>query len=234
MEKIVAALWVPEGQPQAAFNAALLERLPDALRGAGASRIRINLRDEAVASGAQHIQRWQDPQQDAVLQFWLPSANPRFFAAAEAALAAVSGRFAAWLVAESTIIPNTAHPPAPGERTPGWSQATFLAFRPDLASEQADAHWRDHHTTVAIETQANFEYVQNRVVRPLTSDAPAYDAFVEECFPSEALTDSTAFFDAVGDEAKFQANLATMMDSCGGFIDFARIDVIPTSQHDFA
>lgn len=233
MEKIVAALWMPEGADGTAYNVALRERLPAALRAAGASRIRLNLRDEAVVPGAQHIQRWQDPQQDAVVQFWLPAANPRFFAAAETALAAVSGRVAAWLVTESTIIANTAHQPAPGERTPGWSQATFLAFRPDLAPEQADAHWRDHHTRVAIETQANFEYVQHRVVRPLTPDAPAYDAFVEECFPTEALTDPHAFFDARGEEAKFQANLATMMASCGGFIDFARIDVIPTSQYDF-
>ena len=223
MEKVVAALWEPD--------AALRERLPDALRATGASRIRLNLRDADVAAGAGHVQRWREP--DAVAQFWVASANPRFFAAAEAALAQASGHFAAWLVAESTIIANTAHPPVSGERTWGWSQATFLAFRPDLATEAADAHWRTHHTKVAIETQANFEYVQNRVVRALTPDAPAYDAFVEECFPAETLTDPRAFFDAVGDEAKYQANLAIMMDSCAGFIDFARIDVIPTSQYDF-
>jgi hypothetical protein len=223
MEKVIAALWAPAAD--------LRERLPAALRAAGASRIRLNLRDADVEAGAGHVQRWQEP--DAVAQFWLASANPRFFAAAEEALAEASGRFAAWLVAESTIIANTAHPPRPGERTSGWSQATFLAFRPDLSPEAADQHWRTHHTTVAIETQANFEYVQNRVVRALTPDAPAYDAFVEECFPREALTDPHAFFNAVGDEAKYQANLATMMDSCAGFIDFARIDVIPTSQYDF-
>lgn len=223
MEKVAAALWAPAAD--------LRERLPDALRAAGALRIRLNLRDAAVEAGAGHVQRWQEP--DAVAQFWLASANPRFFAAAEAALTEAGARFAAWLVAESTIIANTAHPPASGERTWGWSQATFLAFRSDLTPEAADAHWRTHHTTVAIETQANFEYVQNRVVRALTPDAPAYDAFVEECFSTEALTDVRAFFDAVGDEAKYQANLATMMESCAGFIDFARIDVIPTSQYDF-
>lgn len=223
MEKVVAALWAPE--------TALRERLPGALRAAGAARIRLNLRDDAVAAGGGHVQRWQEP--DAVAQFWLASSNPRFFAPVASALGEASGRFAAWLVAESTIIANTAHPPQPGARTWGWSQATFLAFRPDLSPEAADAHWRTHHTTVAIETQANFEYVQNRVVRALTPDAPAYDAFVEECFPPEALTDPKAFFDAVGDDAKHQANLATMMESCAAFIDFARIDVIPTSQYDF-
>ena len=46
------------------------------------------------------------------------------------------------------------------------------------------------------------------------------------------MTNPQAFYDAVGDEPKFQANLATMMDSCGRFIDFTRIDIIPTSQFD--
>lgn len=232
MEKIVAALWAPASADRTEYATGLLGNLPAKLRAGGATRIRLNLRDAAVEAGAGHVQRWQGP--DAVAQFWLPSANPRFFADAANASAAASEHFAAWLVAESTVIANAAHPPPKGERTWGWSQATFLAFRPDLDPAQADAHWRTHHTRVAIETQANFEYVQNRMVRALTPEAPAYDAFVEECFPAEALSDPQAFFDAVGDEAKYQANLATMMESCGAFIDFARIDVIPTSQYDFA
>jgi hypothetical protein len=229
MEKVVAALW-SSGQDLAGFNSAILQRLVPALRNAGASRLRLNLRDAAVDPAAGLTQRWQEP--DGVVQFWLPAANPGFFASAGSALSAAAKLHAAWLMTEATIIPNSAHPPTPGERTWGWSQATFLAFRPDLAPEAADAHWRTHHTTVAVETQANFEYVQNRVVRALTADAPAYDAFIEECFPAKAMTDPAAFFDAVGDDAKYQANLAKMMDSCGSFIDFSRIDVIPTSQYD--
>jgi hypothetical protein len=68
----------------------------------------------------------------------------------------------------------------------------------------------------------------------LTEGAPEYHAFVEECFPMEALSDPFAFFDAVGDPAKFEANLNVMMDSCGRFIQFGKIDIIPTSQYDFA
>lgn len=233
MEKIVAALWAPAGSSRAAFNAELLERLPSVLHDAGASKVRLNVRDDHVAAGEAHIQRWQEPQQDAVVQFWLPSANPVFFARADAALASVSTHHAAWAACESTVIANTAHPPSPGERTWGWSQATFLAFRTDLPAQAAEDHWRTHHTAVAIETQANFEYIQNRLVRPLTDATPEYDAFIEECFPMAALDDPQAFFDATGEEARCQANLATMMDSCGRFIDFARIDVIPTSQYDY-
>ncbi len=226
MEKIVCALWGVD-------SVAMLADLPDALKAAGASGIRINLRDKEVAAGAALIQKWQDPQQEAVLQYWLPSANAIFRADADRAIAAHCGRFAAWLVAESTIIANHEHPPVSGQRTWGWSQASFINFRNDLDRMEAMNVWHSHHTRVAIDTQSNFEYVQNLVVCPLTDGAPEYDAFVEECFPVGALNDPHAFFDAVGDPAKFEANLDSMMDSCGRFIQFGRIDIIPTSQYDF-
>lgn len=231
MEKIICALWA-DGDATA-FNARLLNNLPELLRAAGASLIRINLRDEAVEPGAALIQQWQQPQQDAIVQFWLPSANALFRAEVDAILASHSARFAAWLVAESTIIPNQVRPSQKGERTWGWSQASFINFREDLDRAEAIKVWHSHHTRVAIETQSNFEYVQNLIVRPLTEGAPDYDAFVEECFPLGALTDPHVFFDAAGDEPKFRTNLDTMMDSCGRFIQFGRIDIIPTSQYDF-
>lgn len=234
MEKVICALWRKDGENRAAFNARLRDSLPAALATAGASGVRINLRDAAVAPADGLVQQWQSPQQDAVVQFWLPSANARFRGKVDAVLADHCARFAAWLVAESTIIANASHPPTPGERSFGWSQASFISFRPDMTHAAAVEHWHGHHTRIAIETQANFEYVQNIVVRPLTSDAPAYDAFVEECFAPEAMTDPAAFFDAVGDPAKFDANLAAMMASCAAFIDFTQIDIIPTSQYDFA
>jgi EthD domain len=226
MEKIVCALWGVD-------SVAMLADLPDALKAAGASGIRINIRDEEVAAGAALIQMWQEPQQEAVVQYWLPSANAIFRTDADRAIAAHCGRFAAWLVAESTIIANHEHPPVSGQRTWGWSQASFINFRNDLDRMEAMNVWHSHHTRVAIDTQSNFEYVQNLVVCPLTDGAPEYDAFVEECFPVGALNDPHAFFDAVGDPAKFEANLDSMMDSCGRFIQFGRIDIIPTSQYDF-
>ncbi|ABP64521.1 hypothetical protein Saro_3662 (plasmid) [Novosphingobium aromaticivorans DSM 12444] len=247
MEKVIAALWAPEGESREDFAARILATLPGALVAAGASGVRINVRDATVAPGEGLVQQWQAPQQAAVAQFWMPSANARFRGPVDAALAQHSARFEAWLVCESTIIPNDLHPvsaPSPEKVSPGkpllperawgWSQASFISFRPDLTREAAIAHWHSHHTRVAIETQDNFEYVQNLVVRPLTDTAPRYDAFVEECFPLEALDNPEAFFDAVGKPEKLAENLATMMESCNGFIDFTRIDIVPTSQFDFA
>ncbi len=234
MEKLICALWAPDGVSRADYAEQLKGALPAALKEAGASGIRLNVRDATVEPAAPLLQTWQQPQQDAIVQFWLPTANAHFRGPIDAILAAHSGRFELWVVAESTIIPNRDHAPQAGSRTWGWSQASFISFRPDMSWDDAVAHWHRHHTRVAIDTQANFEYVQNIIVRALTPNAPDYDAFVEECFTPEAMTNSPAFFDAVGDDEKFARNTKDMADSCAGFIDFSRIDIIPTSQFDFA
>src|SRR5690606_39025142 len=107
-----------------------------------------NLPDAVVAPADPLIQVWQAPQQDAVLQFWMPSTHPIFFDSVAAVLADHSSRHAAWLVLESTIITNQDHPPKSGERTYGWSQMAFLNFREDIAKADALQHWQDHHTQV--------------------------------------------------------------------------------------
>jgi hypothetical protein len=233
MEKVICALWKPESEDRDAFNARILSDLPAQLETAGASSVRINLEDAITDTGAALRQTRGAPQHHATIQFWMPSANAIFRSDVDAVLSAAGDRFAAWLVLESTILPNKDHAPDKGARNWGWAQMAFLT-RPDrLTFDQWLAIWQDHHTRVAIETQSNFEYVQNIVIRALTPDAPPYAAIVEECFPESALSDPFVFFDAVGDPDKFNANLATMMDSCDRFIDRGTIDVIPTSQYNF-
>ena len=235
MEKIVAALWKPDARSAADFNAALLGPLAAELQAASAQHVRLNLQDETVAAGAKLQQINTRPQMNAIAQFWLPSANARFRADVDAALTRHSARVAAWIAVESTIIPNADHPPVRGMRTWGFSQSTFLGLPPRLSHDEWRRIWQTTHTKVAIETQANFEYVQHVLVQPLhdesqDSGGPSFTGFVEECFPIEALSDPQVFFDAVGKPAKFDANLAAMMESCGRFIDFDRIDVLITSQ----
>ena len=233
MEKLVCLIWRHSAEERAAFNARLLAHLPPALATAGASGLRINLEDEIAAKGAHLRQSRGDVQHDAVVQFWLPSANALFRVEVDAALTAQGARWCGWVVAESTIIANSAHSAVAGKRTAGWSQMAFLVRPERLSHEQWLAAWQDRHTLVAIETQSNFEYVQNLIVRPLMAGCPPYAAVVEECFPEAALTDPLVFFDAVGDPAKFRANLDRMMASCDAFIDRGTIDVIPTGQYTF-
>lgn len=233
MEKVICLLWHPDGADKDAWHADLRARLPGALAGAGASGIRLNLDDAAVAPAAGlRQQRAGHRQHDAAVQFWLPSANGLFRSAVDAALDSVARSWCGWVVCESTIIANTRHPAQPGARTEGWSQMAFLTLPARLSHGEWLADWQDRHTKVAVETQSNFEYVQNLVVRPLpgraAANAPPYVAIVEECFPAAAMTDPTVFF---GGAESFEANLATMMDSVGRFIDAGTIDVIPTSQY---
>lgn len=233
MEKVICLLWNGDAAERAAFSARVLERLPVALEAAGARQIRINLED-AISARGEHLRQTRGARQhDAVVQFWLPSANALFRSAIDAVLNNASLRWCGWVVAESTIIANTAHPAKVGQRTAGWAQMAFLVVPEHLTHAEWLALWQDRHTQVAIETQANFEYVQNLVVRPLTTDVPPYAAIVEECFPVAALSDPFCFFDAKGDPDRFKANLDRMMESCDRFIARGTIDVIPTGQYTF-
>ena len=171
------------------------------------------------------------PQMQGLLSLWVDSAIARFRRPFDELVEPAAGRMAAYLVTESVPIRNTRHPAVPGERTAGFAQLAFLKRPPRLTHAAWLDTWHNHHTPVAIDTQDNFEYVQNVIVRALSHAAPVLDAVVEECFPAAAMTSPHAFFDAVGDDARLQRHVQAMMDSCHRFIDFDAIDVVPTSQY---
>ena len=231
MEKVIYALWKDSAEDGARFTARLLGDIASRLDGQ-AHAVRINVQDDNVATGTSPRMTSTRPQMDAVVQLWLPSANDPERAAVDAIIADAAPRHAAWLASESTIIANTMHPPAPGARTEGFSQIVFLGLPPRLSWDAWRDAWQRQHSAVAVDTQSNFEYVQNLIVRPLSYGAPAYVAMVEECFPAAALTDEAVYFDAAGDAARLAENQRLMMESCARFIDFDRIDCIPTSQFD--
>lgn len=227
MEKLFCILWGAE-------PGKLLTSAAQELSDAGATNIRVNVRDDDVAAGSGLIQSRGESLPGAAMQFWLPSSNAIFRGPFDAIINEYCDSFDSWLVAESQIIPNEKHPPVAGQRTDDFAQLAFLTLPPDSDWEVWRKVWRDGHTQVAIDTQSNFEYLQNLVIEPLTDSAPPYIAIVEECFPIEALTDPLVFFDALGDQGKFDRNLAAMMESCARFIAPGSIDVFPTSQYSFA
>jgi hypothetical protein len=225
MEKIIYLLW---RDPAIGADA-----IAGTLREAGARHVRLNFDDADVVPAANSRQSVLKPPPNALAQVWVDSAIDQFRKPLDAAIARLSTRHAAYLVTESQPLHNRKHPPERGARTHGFAQVAILR-RPERLGVAAWLDtWHNYHTTVAIETQSTFEYVQNVVVRALSADAPAIDAIVEECFPPAAMTDFKTFFDAPGDEAKFKRNLQRMMESVNRFIDQGTIDVIPTSQYDF-
>lgn len=234
MEKVIYALWARGGEERAALNARLMgDAAPALLARPDVRGCRLNLQDLAtVRAEPLRLRCPGAAQPDAAVQLWLDASHDSFRAPIDRILEGVAGRIAAWSVISSTIIRNVARLPAPGSRTEGWSQLCFLK-RPDHLDHAAWCHnWQDLHTQVAIETQANFEYVQNLIARTLLPGPQDYAAIVEECFPEQAMDNPHAFFDAVGDDVRFAANTAAMAESCARFIGKDCVDLLPTSQYD--
>ena len=231
MEKVIYVVWRDAATTVDVFGQQLRDVLAPKLKALGVKSLRINVADSAVASASNIWQMHSKPPVEAIVQVWLDSAITLRRAPIDAAVAAVSARHAAYLVTESVPLPNTLHPARNGHRTEGFAQIALFPHLASLTHEQFLQIWQESHTTVAIETQSNFEYVQNRVVRALTPGAPEIHAIIEEGFPAAAMTDPQVFFDAKGDQAKFDRNLKLMMESVGRFIDMGRIDVAPTSQY---
>lgn len=227
MEKLIYLLWKKPGQPTGEWLAAMRTNVGRKLIDAGAQKLQFDCVDDAVADGsALRIVSRRAP--DGLAMFWLPTANRR--SACEALLREQHADIAGYLVTESCMKSGAEHC-ASGARSNGFSLIGFLQ-KPDRLSREEWLHWwLDKHTQIAIDTQSTFRYVQNVVTRTLTDDAPALDALVEEGFPTAALTDQRAFYDAVGNEEKYQENLRQMMDSCHRFIDFDRIDSMPMSEY---
>lgn len=231
MQKVIYLLWQPEHDTFDSFSQQLSGPLADRLQTLGARHLQLNLADADVSAANGLRQTQAGPLPQAVLSFWLDSAVGEFRRPFDEALQAICSRIAGYLVCESVPIRNTRFPASPGQRTHGFSQLAFLQRPARLSHEAWLEVWQNHHTRIAIDTQDNFQYVQNLVVQVLTPGATALAAIVEECFPPAAMDDPQAFFDAPGDEAKFQHNLALMMDSCQRFIDFDQLGVLPTSQY---
>jgi hypothetical protein len=229
MEKLLYLIEAPTGATSEDFSSALRLSLVPALRAAGARGMQINVVDDAVAAGAPQRQINSSVAFDGMLTLWLDSAYDH--GRVEAVLKPFVRRYAGYVVLESERVPNTRHPAVPGHRTHGYSQVVTLQRPPRLTHEAWFDYWQKVHAQIGIEIQSTFRYVQNIVVRRLTYDAPVIDAVVEECFPTEAMTDPHMFYNVPGDEAAYQARFQQMMDSCNRFIDFDRIEVLLTSEY---
>ena len=229
MEKLIYALWRAESESPDDFNARILQDVPSRL-DALARGLRINIQDNSVAEGTSPRLIATDPQMETVVQLWVHSASQATCEAVESAFAPYVSRSEGWLVCESTPKANETY--APGTPTEGFSQLAFLQRPSTLDHETWRSNWQDLHTEVAIKTQSTFEYVQNLVVRPVTRAAGPYAAIVEECFPIEALTDASVYFNAADNQAALVLHTQQMMESCARFMDMSGCDCIPTRQYE--
>jgi hypothetical protein len=234
MEKILYPVWKLADQSLNEFRDQLLGEISQQLIASGVCKLRISIVDDEVESAASLRQENIQPLMNAMLTLWVDSSVYR--AKQEAIIGANVDHFHAYLVTESEAIVNTQHPAVEGERTFGMNEVVFLQRPEHLSYEQWLDTWLNSHTQIAIDTQSTFGYRQNVVVRKLSEDGPDIDAIIEENFPPEAMTSQHAFYDAFdadgnNDDSQLQANSKAMIDSVMRFIDFDKLDVMPTSEY---
>jgi hypothetical protein len=227
MEKILYPVWKKATQNGDEFRDVLLNTVAPALLDLGVRGLRVSVVDSDVDAAAGLRQEHCRPVMDGMLSVWLDSSVYR--QPVEAAIESEVSRMVGYLVTESEPLRDP-DGTAEGERTRGMCQVVFLQRPQRLSQQQWLEIWHGSHTQVAIDTQSTFGYRQNVVARPVTYAAPPFDAIIEENFPAAAMSSQQAFYGVDSDQA-LKENLQAMIESCTRFIDFDKIDVIPTSEY---
>jgi EthD domain len=225
VEKVIVLL--RDAEPAEAWCSALRGPVADKLLALGVPGLTINVRDAAVRGSLMTLTT-MDPPVVALASLWTQQSYGEHLHEAVALLENQCQSAAAYLVTESVPLV----PPATesGKRTTGLANIALLRRPADLDEATWLRRWQVDHTPVAIETQATFGYTQNVVVRPLTPDAPAIHGFVEELFPTEAVTDLHAFFGAA-DDGDLRDRMTRMIASTSTFGANVNVDTVPTSRY---
>ena len=231
MEKVIYPVWRAQDVSEADFRASLLGPFSEqALANPLVRGLKVCVVDEAVAPADGYRMESIFPRgYDGVVLVWVEHATG--LEADHLGLADYCEAFHGYLVSEAEQIPGYHLEAKEGERTRGMNEIVCLK-RPDrLSFEEWRDIWQNSHTQIAIDTQSTFGYRQNLVIRKLDADSPDIDAIIEENFPEAAIHGRPAFYDAGDDEALYQEREKIMVESCMRFIDFDRIDCIPTSEY---
>ena len=203
-------------------SAALRERL----RATGVRRLQANLDDADVAAAP--LRFGPGTPITAVLSLWTDAA----VAAAAAVVRELDPTADGWRVEER--LPIEPPPVADGERADALANLAFLRRPSAMSPEEWRSDWLDRHTTVAIETQGTFGYVQNPVIERVTGAAAGASdvaGIVEELFPMAGMTDSHAFYGSGGDDEELKRRFTRLMESVGRFGADQGLDLVPTSRY---
>jgi len=229
LEKLIYVIWKRAEESVGSFGEMMLGEVAAGLEGLGVRGLSVNLADEAAAyAQGMRITQLSEPPSGTV-SIWLDTALDR--APIQRQLEAACQRLAGYLVLESVPLVNTTHIAPPGERAPGITTVALLEKPESMSYEAWLEQWQGRHTRIAIETQSTFLYIQNLIVRAVTPDAPPWCAIVEEGFPADAPTDPMVFFAAGGSPEKLEENRSRLLESCGRFIDFSRLESHPMSSY---
>lgn len=229
MEKIVTLLWRPADVSPQEFATTLLHDLCPKLQAENIRGLKICVYDDDTAAGEKLQMLATDSPKAAMVSYWIDMAQARN--CVERLLEPHVAKLSSFLVIESKPIINTTSTAPIGIRTPGFSQVTCVKARNDISYAEFINIWQTEHMACAIETQSTFQYIRNEIVRPLSGEAPPWNAIVEEGFPLGAMQNPEVFYDAVGNEEKFKANMDRMITTVSKFLDFDAMDVTAMSEY---
>ena len=194
MEKIAIQIWKNSNIDKENFKKFLINEVPHSLKD-HISSYQVNLADEDVKDAAGLIQSCYPPSPNAIV--FLKVKSLFHFEQRLSIFESYAKKFFSYIISESKIIEaddsKNLH-----RRTDGFSQIVFLEKPKNIEIFDWFDHWTHHHTEIAIETQSNFIYTQNTVVRRLNKESPNFVAIIEECFPSEAMSNQEEFYAAKG------------------------------------
>jgi hypothetical protein len=203
--------------------ALLGEAFRSRLAEAGVRRVQVNLDDADVAEAP--LRFGPGTPITAVVSVWTDAD----VAGAVETVRAVDPTADGWRVEERRPI----EPPevADGERADALANLALLRRPAAMSPEDWLDDWLERHTSIAIETQGTFGYVQNPVVEAVTPDAPEVAGIVEELFPMAAMTDTHAFYGSGGDDAELERRFTRLMESVARFGADHGLDLVPTSRY---
>jgi hypothetical protein len=230
MEKVVSVLWRPPEMAKQMFADGLLQQAAPRMLELGAHKLRVCVDDDDVQGDALR-RNPQPPPIAAIVSYWVECSEDR--GQIESALTDRADRLASFLVVESRPLLNVDHLGAPGQRTPGMLQISCIVRKQGLSYDDFIRIWQHELRPCAVETQSQFQYIRNEIVRRLIGSSPPWAAIVEESYPIEAMSDPYVFFDAVGDEERFQANVKRLMGTASKMLDLDQTDVTIASEYVF-
>ena len=225
MEKVIVTLRTGAADDEWAER--IRGSVAEHLLGLDVPGLTVNVRDAAVRNALMTLTTL-DPPVQAFVTLWTQQYYGDQVAAALDLLASNAEHVAAYLVTESAPMPPP--PTPPGERAPALANMALLRRPADMDEATWLTRWHGNHTQVAIDTQSTFGYVQNYVVRALTTDAPAVNAIVEELFPVQAVDSLHAFFGAADDD-DLRHRMEQMVASTAAFGANVDVDAVPTSRY---